>query len=155
MISYTAAVLLTRQYDRMADFYRNVLEQKIRYDFDGCIQFESGLSIWQVREDHPVSKALSSRGGGNAALEICFETEDMDAQAARIAEAGVMLAHGVIEENWGQRTLRFFDPDGNLVELGESMPAFCKRMHLSGMSVEEIRKRTGIQQNTVKHFLDS
>jgi hypothetical protein len=43
MISYTSAVLLTRQYDRMVDFYRNVLEQQIRYDFDGCIQFESGL----------------------------------------------------------------------------------------------------------------
>jgi len=26
---------------------------------------------------------------------------------------------------------------------------------VSGLSEEEIRKRTGIQQNTVKHFLDS
>jgi len=155
MISYTSAVLLARQYDRMVDFYRNVLEQQVRYDFDGCIQFESGLSIWRVREDHPVSKALSSRGGGNAALEICFETDDMDVQGTRIAAMGVTLAHGVFEESWGQRTLRFFDPDGNLVELGESMPAFCKRMHLSGMSVEEIGKKTGIQQDTIKHFLES
>jgi len=154
MISYTSAVLLTRQYDRMVEFYRNVLEQEIKYDFDGCIQFECGLSIWRAREDHPVSKALNSRGG-NAALEVCFETEDLNAQAAQIAETGVTLAHGVIEESWGQRTLRFFDPDGNLVELGESMPAFCKRLHQSGMSVKEIGKKTGIQQETVKHFLES
>lgn len=108
-----------------------------------------------MREDHPVFIALKRRGGGNAALEICFETEDLDAQASRIAEAGVRLVHDIIEESWGQRTLRFFDPDGNLVELGESMPAFCKRMHLSGMSVEEIGKETGIQQETVKLFLES
>jgi catechol 2,3-dioxygenase-like lactoylglutathione lyase family enzyme len=155
MISYTSAVLLTRQYDRMVDFYRNVLNQQIRYDFDGCIQFECGLSIWRVREDHPVAKALKGRDGGNGAMEICFETEDMDAQGARIAAAGVTLAHDVIEENWGQRTLRFFDPDGNLVELGESMHAFCKRLHRSGMSVEEVGNKTGIQQNIVKHFLES
>ena len=64
--------------------FPEVLGQRIRYDFDGCIQFESGLSIWRVREDHPVSKALHGRGGGNAALEICFETEDMDTQAAEL-----------------------------------------------------------------------
>lgn len=143
MIPYTSAVLLTRQYDRMVDFYRNMLDQQVRYGFDGCIQFESGLSIWRVREDHPAFTALKNKGDGNDALEICFETENMDAQASRIAEAGVTLVHDVIEESWGQRTLRFFDPDGNLVELGESVPAFCKRMHLSGMSVEDIGKKDG------------
>jgi len=88
-------------------------------------------------------------------LEICFETDDFDAQAARISAMGVMLAHGVIEESWGQRTLRFFDPDGNLVEVGESMPAFCRRLYMAGLSMEEVGKKTGIEQNIVKHFLES
>jgi catechol 2,3-dioxygenase-like lactoylglutathione lyase family enzyme len=156
MISYTSAVLVTGHFDLMTRFYENVLEQRVKYDFGGCVQFESGLSIWRVQEGHPVSRALKGVGGSNnAALELCFETDDFDAQAARITAMGVMLAHGVIEENWGQRTLRFFDPDGNLVEVGESMPAFCMRLHMSGMSVEEVGKKTGIEQNIVKHFLGS
>jgi catechol 2,3-dioxygenase-like lactoylglutathione lyase family enzyme len=156
MISYTSAVLVTEHYDLMYRFYENVLEQKIRYDFDGCIQFECGLSIWRVQEGHPVSRTLKSlESSHNGALELCFETDDFDAQAARIIAMGVMLAHGIIEENWGQRTLRFFDPDGNLVELGESMQAFCKRLQQFGLTVEEVAKKTGINQNTVKHFLES
>jgi len=142
MISYTSAVLMTGHYGLMTHFYENVLEQKIRYDFGGCVQFECGLSIWRAQEGHPVSRALKSMdGNGNAALELCFETEDFDAQSARIIAMGVMLAHGVIEEKWGQRTLRFFDLDGNLVELGESMPAFCKRLQLFGMTVEEVAEK--------------
>jgi catechol 2,3-dioxygenase-like lactoylglutathione lyase family enzyme len=156
MISYTSAVLMTGHFDLMIRFYENVLEQRVKYDFGGCVQFECGLSVWRAQEGHPVCKALKSMdGGGNAALELCFETEDFDAQAARVIAMGVMLAHGVVEESWGQRTLRFFDPDGNLVELGESMPAFCRRLQLLGMSLEKIEKKTGIDQNTVKHFLES
>ncbi len=156
MISYSSAVLVTGHFDLMRRFYENVMEQKVLYDFGSCVQFECGLTVWRPSEGHSVIKALAHADGTeNAALELCFETEDFDAQAARVTAAGVMLAHGVIEENWGQRTLRFFDPEGNLVELGESIPAFCKRLHFSGMSVEEVAKKTGIDQNTVKHFLDS
>lgn len=156
MISYSSAVLVTEHFDLMRRFYENVLGQKVKYDFGGCVQFECGLSIWYPVQGHPVRKALDRTDcEGNAALELCFETEDFDAQAARVTAMGVMLAHGMIEENWGQRTLRFFDPDGNLVELGESMPAFCRRLHQVGMTVEEVAKKTGIDQNYVKHFLSS
>ncbi len=156
MISYSSAVLVSGHFDLMYRFYENVLEQKVLYDFGGCIQFECGLTIWKPGEGHPVMRALACADGtGNGALELCFDTEDFDAQATRITAAGVMLAHGVTEENWGQRTLRFFDPDGNLVELGESLPAFCKRLHQSGMSVEEVSNKTGIAQNNVKLFLAS
>ena len=154
MISYSSAVLVTGHFDLMRRFYENVLGQKVLYDFGSCVQFECRLTIWRPAEGHPAVKALfSADGTDNAALELCFETEDFDAQAARVTAAGVMLAHGVIEESWGQRTLRFFDPDGNLVELGESMPAFCRRLYSCGMDVEEVSKKTGINQNTVKHFL--
>ncbi len=156
MISYSSAVLVTGHFDLMRRFYENVLGQKVLYDFGSCVQFECGLTVWRPVEGHPVIKALANTDGTeNAALELCFETEDFDAQAARVTAAGVMLAHGVIEESWGQRTLRFFDPDGNLVELGESMPAFCKRLHFCGMTVQEVAKKTGIDQNTVKLFLNS
>jgi catechol 2,3-dioxygenase-like lactoylglutathione lyase family enzyme len=155
MISYSSAVLMTENFDLMTRFYQDLLDQKVRYDFGSCVQCECGLTVWRARVGHPVWAALESKGGGNAALELCFETEDFDAQAARIAAAGTALAHGVLEEDWGQRTLRFFDPDGNLVELGESMPAFCKRLQLFGMTVEEVAEKTGIDQNIVKHFLES
>ena len=156
MISYSSAVLVTEHFDLMYRFYENILGQTVKYDFGGCIQFECGLTIWRPIEGHPVWHALEKpECDGNGALELCFETDDFEAQAARMSSMGVMLAHGVVEEHWGQRTLRFYDPDGNLVELGESMPTFCRRLADSGMNVEEVAKKTGIDQNNVKHFLAS
>jgi catechol 2,3-dioxygenase-like lactoylglutathione lyase family enzyme len=156
MITYSSAVLVSGHFDLMRRFYENVLGQAVRFDFGSCVQFECGLSIWQPAEGHPAKNALNKMHcEGNGALELCFEAEDFDAQAARVSEMGVMLAHGVIEESWGQRTLRFYDPDGNLVELGESMPAFCRRLYASGLDLAEVAKKTGIEQKTVKHYLDS
>ena len=156
MITYSSAVLLTEHFDLMRRFYENVMGQAVRFDFGSCVQFECGLSVWQPAEGHAAKKALKkTHCEGNGALELCFEAEDFDAQSARVSEMGVMLAHGVIEESWGQRTLRFYDPDGNLVELGESMAAFCRRLYASGLNLEEVVKKTGIEQGTVKRCLDS
>ncbi len=154
MITYSSAVLVTEHFGLMQRFYENVLGQAVRFDFGSCVQFACGLSIWQPSEGHPAINALKkTHCQGNGALELCFEADDFDEQAARVNGMGVMLAHGIREESWGQRTLRFYDPDGNLVELGESMPSFCRRLHASGMDPHEISKKTGIAQSMIEQYL--
>ena len=44
MISYTAAVLVTGHFDLMTRFYGNVLEQRVKYDFGGCIHLRAALA---------------------------------------------------------------------------------------------------------------
>lgn len=43
---------------------------------------------------------------------LVFETEDVDAEVARLAERGVAFAEGIQEAPWG-RYATFEDPDGN------------------------------------------
>ena len=74
--------------------------------------------------------------------ELYFESEDLDADAARVKQAGVELVHDIKEYPWGQRVLRFFDPDGNLIEIGESMRSVGLRYLAQGMSDEEVAQRT-------------
>jgi hypothetical protein len=50
--------------------------------------------------------------------------------------------HGVKEFPWGQRVIRFYDPDRHILEVGEKMEMVCKRFLDSGMTVEETSKRT-------------
>jgi len=40
--------------------------------------------------------------------------------------------------------IRFYDPENNLVEIGETIPCFVKRFFNQGMSAEEISKRTSV-----------
>lgn len=35
--------------------------------------------------------------------------------------ADMKLLHDLHDEPWGQRTIRFFDPDDHLIEAGESL----------------------------------
>lgn len=60
-------------------------------------------------------------------FEIVFETDDIDLVNKKLKENNVKLLHETNTEIWGQRTIRFYDPDGHLIEVGEAIPVFLKR----------------------------
>ena len=47
----------------------------------------------------------------------------------------------MIEQPWGQRVFRIYDPDKHMVELGEPMTAVIKRYLNQGMTPIEVAKR--------------
>ena len=62
--------------------------------------------------------------------------------------------HDTRLESWGQYTVRFFDPDGNLVEVGESIPCFVKRLYQEGLSIEDVAAKTSVPIETVKNICE-
>ena len=89
----------------------------------------------------------------NGNFEICFETEDFDSICKTIKEQNIPMLHDLHEESWGQKTIRVFDPDNNLVEIGESIPTFIKRMYEEGMSVGEIVERSSVGKEEVEGMI--
>lgn len=154
-IRYHSAVLITDNIEVMKEFYTKLLGQTVEHDFGGCVIFSSGLSIWRVESDYALAKALGGdfSPGKNKGLELCFETEDFGIEVPQIKAKGIKLIHDVAEEQWGQQTIRFYDPDENIVELGESMAGFCKRLFRSGLNIAEVSQKTGIPQKKVKEYL--
>lgn len=154
-IRYHSAVLITNDIERMKEFYTSVMGQEIEHDFGGCVIFACGLTIWKLDGGYPLAKALgeSISAQANGSMEVCFETDEFAVESQALLRKNVKLIHDVMEEQWGQLTIRFFDPDGNIVELGESMPCFCRRLFRSGLNVAEIAKKTGIPSKTVKEYL--
>lgn len=154
-IRFQCAVLITDNIDNMKEFYIKVMGQAVEHDFGGCVIFESGLSIWRIESDYVLAKSLGKDlpAGKNNAMEVCFESDEFSIEAPKVKSRGVKLIHDVAEEQWGQYTIRFYDPDGNIVELGESMTGFCKRLFRSGLSIAEVSQKTGISQRMVKEYL--
>jgi hypothetical protein len=64
-----------------------------------------------------------------------------------------VLLHDVELETWGQKTIRFFDPENNLIEIGETLPGFVKRMYKEEKSVDEIVEITSIDKNMVLEII--
>ncbi len=61
----------------------------------------------------------------------------------------------VIEHSWGQRVIRFYDPDGHIIEVGEDMKMVIKRFLASGMTMEEISVKMDASVEDLMKLLDS
>jgi len=145
-IKFHSIVILTKDFDRMKAFYQETLQQEIDLDFGNCIGFKNGMSIWKLDENYPIAKKLGKTydESGNKNLEICFETNDYEEVITKLKNHDLRYLHETIEERWGQKTIRFFDPENNLVEIGESIPCFVKRFYHQGMTEREVSERTSV-----------
>ena len=61
----------------------------------------------------------------------------------------------VIEHSWGQRVIRFYDPDGHIIEVGEDMKMVIKRFLASDMTMEEISVKMDASVEDLMKLLDS
>ncbi|MFA0815567.1 MAG: VOC family protein [Anaerofustis sp.] len=127
-------------------FYRDLLGQKLRYDFGENIVFEGDFSFQE--KDHfaqMVSVDSDSIVVRPNNAELYFETDDFDDFIKRIKQYGDMkieFLHPVRTHDWGQRTIRFYDPDGNIVEVGESMDVVIGRFLKEGYSLQQVAEIT-------------
>lgn len=145
------AVLFVRDAQGAREFYESLLGFHVVAEFGGTnIIFREGFALWQPMPDH-VIPATYADPKGNSRIhddtlpprgEMCYETDDLDSVYAGLKAAGVRFLHEVREEMWGQRTIRFFDPDGHLIEAGESMHVFVRRFRDQGLTPEQIAERT-------------
>jgi catechol 2,3-dioxygenase-like lactoylglutathione lyase family enzyme len=153
-IKFHSTVIITEAFEQMKLFYQNVLQQKIEFDFGNCIGFKNGLSLWKLKEEYPIAKRLGRTfdKSGNKNLEICFESDDFELVVQNLKKHQLKYLHIETEELWGQQTVRFYDPENNLVEIGETIPCFVKRFHNQGMTIEEVSKRTSVPTELVSQI---
>jgi catechol 2,3-dioxygenase-like lactoylglutathione lyase family enzyme len=142
MIRYTSVVLFSDDVPRLRDFYRDLFGLAVALDLGGLVTFECGLSIWDLdRAREMIYGGLEPSPIERPRCELYFETDEIEAFAAAL-EGRIRLAHPVQTAPWEQRVIRFYDPDGNLVEVGEAMDAVVRRLSADGLSSGEIAART-------------
>ena len=125
-------------------FYKEILNLRVVLDFGANVTLTGGVCL-QTEESWKafIRSEAVSYGGQDA--ELYFEEDDFDAFAERLkATDRVKYVHPVFEHRWGQRVVRFFDPDGHIVEVGENMNAVCARFAAAGMTEEEIAARMDV-----------
>ena len=142
MIRYTSIVLFSDDVTRLRDFYRDLFDLSIVLDLGGLVTFERGISIWEMDDVRAmVYGGLEPSAIERPRCELYFETDTIEAFAANLA-GRVRLAHPIETAPWAQRAIRFYDPDGNLIEVGEAMDAVVRRLAADGLSPEEVAIRT-------------
>lgn len=151
-----AIALFVQDIEVSKDFYTQILRQKIELDFGKNVSFTAGFSIWEIRDTHIIPQKLGEtklKDRNANRFELYFETENITADFNALKTQNVEFLHEIHEEMWGQQTIRFFDPDHHLIEIGESMHQFVSRFHQQGLSIEEVSKRTFVPIEEVKRLL--
>ena len=142
-------MLVVTDMERSVEFYKKVLGLHVVMDFGANKTLTGGLCL-QTEKTYKdfIGKDRISFGGDN--FEIYFEDENIDKLEKKLKEFDIEYVHPIKEHPWGQRVIRFYDPDKHIIEVGESIKAVCKRFSDSGMTPEEVAKRMDVPMKLVK-----
>lgn len=118
-------------------------------DFGANKTLTGGLALQTVETYKEfIGRSDISFGGNN--FEIYFEEDDFDKFADKLKKLDIAYVHPIKEHAWGQRVVRFYDPDGHIIEVGENMKVVCKRFLNSGMTPEQVSERMDVPMKFVK-----
>lgn len=91
---------------------------------------------------------------GNDA-ELYFEEDNFDSFIEKLNSFNhIEYVHKVFEHRWGQRVVRFYDPDKDIIEVGENIKVVCKRFLDNGLTVEETAKRMDVPIKLVQESIN-
>jgi catechol 2,3-dioxygenase-like lactoylglutathione lyase family enzyme len=148
---YICPLIVISDIERSRQFYENLLGQKVKYDFGENVQFEGDFSIHL--EEH--YKKLLGQGHQEVKkkannFELYFETDRIEQLICMLKENRIEIIHEIVEQPWGQRVTRFYDPDYHIIEVGETLESVVLRYHYNGMNIEEIIEKTSMPKEFIE-----
>ncbi len=136
-------MLVVTDIDKSVEFYKKILGFHVIMDFGANKTLTGGLALQAVETYKEFIGTSDVSFGGND-FEIYFEEDDFDQFADKLKRYDIEYVHPVIEHAWGQRVVRFYDPDRHIIEVGENLKVVCKRFLDSGMTSEQVAERMNV-----------
>jgi catechol 2,3-dioxygenase-like lactoylglutathione lyase family enzyme len=154
-MKYVCSLIVVENIERSREFYEKTLKQRVKFDFGANVTFEGGFAIHLREHFEKITKGKSSRSilYGSNSFELYFETEKMDGIYNELKNQNVEFVHEIEEQPWGQRVLRFYDPDKHIVEIGETMEAVVIRFYKQGHSIDEIVNKSSMPKEFIEMTL--
>ena len=102
-------------------FYRDLFGLDLVLDNDGNMILTDGL----VLQDKEIWKKFLGKDiiPESNSCELYFEEADIEGFVERLEAyyPEVRYVNRLMTHSWGQKVVRFYDPDGNLIEVGTPM----------------------------------
>jgi catechol 2,3-dioxygenase-like lactoylglutathione lyase family enzyme len=145
-VKYICPLLVVEDLDKARFFYREVLDQKEKLDLGDNVTFEGDFALHRKKHFDKLLNLPAIEHKPNICHnhELYFEDDRIEERQAKLMEHQVRFVHVIKEQPWGQRVVRFYDPDGHIIEVGESMEAVVRRFSDQGMNPEEVADRIGM-----------
>ena len=147
-------LLAVTDLERSVVFYKQVLGLCKIADFGANVTLSGGVCLQTAQSWAGfIEREPGELGWGGKVSELYFEEDDFDAFAKQLSELEIEYVHPVKEHRWGQRVVRFFDPDHHIIEVGEKLDAVVRRFLDSGMREEEVAQRMDMPIKLIKNLV--
>ncbi len=155
-MEYISTLIVVKDIEKSKDFYKKVLGLEVVDDFGQYVTFSDGVSLQTIESWKGfIHKEDDDLAFKNNVWEFYFEEDDIDNFVAKLSNmVDIEYVHPLIEHSWGQRVIRFYDPDKHIIEVGEKMVSVVKRHIKSGLSAEETAKHMDVPIDFVKSCIN-
>ena len=114
-------LIVVKDIERSRQFYHDLFGLEMILDNDGNMILTEGL----VLQEEKYWRAFLGKEiiPENNSWELYFEEADIDGFIDKLESCypEVKYINRLMTQSWGQKVIRFYDPDGNLIEVGTPM----------------------------------
>ena len=111
-------LIVVKDIERSRAFYHDLFGIDLVLDNDGNMILTEGL----VLQDEKIWKSFLDRDivSKSNSCELYFEEQDIEAFVEKLERLypSIKYVNRLMTHSWGQRVIRFYDLDGNLIEVG-------------------------------------
>ena len=114
-------LIVVKDIEKSKQFYHDLFGLDMVLDNEGNMILTEGL----VLQDEKIWKGFLEKDiiSKSNSCELYFEERDIDAFVQKLEKLypSVQYVNRLMTHNWGQKVVRFYDLDGNLIEVGTPM----------------------------------
>ena len=114
-------LIVVKDIEKSRRFYQDLFGIELVLDNDGNMILSEGL----VLQDEKIWKSFLNRDivSKSNSCELYFEEQDIEAFVEKLERIypDIEYVNRLMTHSWGQRVIRFYDLDGNLIEVGTPM----------------------------------
>lgn len=114
-------LIVVKDIEKSRQFYHDLFGLDLVLDNDGNMILTEGL----VLQDEKLWKKFLGKDiiSKNNACELYFEEQDIEAFLEKLDQRypEIQYVNRLMTHSWGQKVVRFYDLDGNLIEVGTPM----------------------------------
>lgn len=111
-------LIVVKDIEKSKQFYHDLFGLELVLDNDGNMILTEGL----VLQDEKIWKDFLGKEiiPQNNSCELYFEERNIEAFVEKLEKLypSVNYANRLMTHSWGQKVVRFYDPEGNLIEVG-------------------------------------
>ena len=114
-------LIVVKDIEKSKKFYHDLFGLETVIDNDGNMVLTEGLAL----QDEKIWRDFLRRDiiPESNSCELYFEERDIEAFILKLEKLypSVKYVNRLMTHSWGQKVIRFYDPDGNLIEFGTPM----------------------------------